>query len=137
MWRPRHRSKQKVTLNEVEAEALVYTCSHVLARAVQECYRHTDTLLGVELGTLGNTVADVMSEALIDALADTLGEGEAETLGKTLADDKAEAILHAVVDTVADVEAEALYETLSDMNAETLFEALDDTLPKDGGRHTW
>ena len=47
----------------------------------QECYRHTDTLLQVEPGTLRNTLADVMTKALIDASADTLAEVDTETLG--------------------------------------------------------
>ena len=71
-----------------------------------------DTLLEVEPETLRNTLADVMTEALIDALADTLAEVEAETLGDTLADVKAEALLHALAGTVAEVEAETPYETL-------------------------
>lgn len=85
---PRERSKQKAytdvdTLNEVEAEALVYTGSHISTSAVRKFYRHTDTLLVVDSETLENTLADVMTEALIDVRADTLTEMEAKTLGDT------------------------------------------------------
>jgi len=41
------------TLNEVEAEALVYTGLIVSTSAVHKSYRHTDTLLVVEPETLG------------------------------------------------------------------------------------
>ena len=45
----------------------------------QEVYRDTETLLEVEPETLRNTPADVTTEALIDALADTLPEVRPET----------------------------------------------------------
>ena len=82
---PRDRSKQRAytdvdTLKEVEAEALVYTGLHVSTTAVQQFSRHTDTLLVVEPKTLVNTPADVMTEALIDVLADRLAELAAKTL---------------------------------------------------------
>ena len=104
---------------------------HVSTSAGQECYQHTNTLLEVEPKKLRSTLADVMTEALIDALGDTLAEVEAETLGDTLADVTAEALLHALADTVAEVEAETLYETMSDMKAETLVEVLHDTVARD------
>ena len=40
--------------------------------------------------TLRNTLADVMTKALIDASADTLAEVETETLGDTTTNVKAE-----------------------------------------------
>jgi len=43
-----------------------------------------------------------MTEALINTLADTVAEVEAETLSDTLADVKAEALLHAMADTITD-----------------------------------
>ena len=45
----------------------------------QEVYQDTETLLEVEPETLRNTPADVTTEALIDALADTLPEVRPET----------------------------------------------------------
>ena len=54
---------------------------HVFASAGQKCYRHTDTLLDVELKTLGNTLADKITHTLCYAVADRLAEVEAETLG--------------------------------------------------------
>ena len=58
-----------------------HTGSHVSASAGQRCYRHTDTLLDVELKTLRNTLVDKMTQALIYAVPDSLAEVEAETLG--------------------------------------------------------
>ena len=82
---PRDRSKQRAytdvdTLKEVEAEALVYTGLHVSTNAVRQFSRHTDMLLVVEPKTLVNSPADVMTEALIDVLADRLAELAAKTL---------------------------------------------------------
>ena len=54
---------------------------HVIASAGQKCYRHTDTLLDVELKTLGNTLADKITHTLFYAVADRLAEVVAETLG--------------------------------------------------------
>ena len=69
---------------------------------------HTDTLLEVEPKTLSIKLGDVMTEALIDALADT----------------------------VPAVKAKTLYESLSDIKAETRVEALNHTLAKDEIRKT-
>ena len=55
--------------------------AHVFASAGQKCYRNTDTLLNVEVKTLGNTIADKIAQALFYAVADRLAEVEAETLG--------------------------------------------------------
>ena len=55
--------------------------AHVLTSAGQKCYRNTDTLLNVEVKTLGNTMADKIAQALFYAAADRLAEVEAETLG--------------------------------------------------------
>ena len=55
--------------------------AYVFASAGQKCYRHTDTLLDVELKTLGNTLADKITQALFYAVADRLAEVKAETLG--------------------------------------------------------
>ena len=54
---------------------------HVFASKGQKCYRQTDTLLDVELKTLGNTLADKITHTLFYAVADRLAEEEAETLG--------------------------------------------------------
>ena len=94
-------------------------------------------LLQVGPQTLGNTLADVMSVALIDALADMLAKVEAETLGNTLAELRNEALPYALANTVAEVEDRILYETLSNVKAEKMVEALDNALAKDGGRDTW
>lgn len=82
---PRDRSKQRAytdvnTPREVEAETLVYTGLHVSTTAVQQFFRHTDTLPVVEPKTLVNTLADVMTEALIDVLADRQAELAAKIL---------------------------------------------------------
>jgi len=112
-------------MNKVEGKTLVYTQALMFLQVQnQECYRHTDTLLEIEPETLGNTVANEITKALIDAPADPLAEVEIKTLGETLADLKAEAQLHALVDTVAEVEAEKLYETLMDIKANTLLECM-------------
>ena len=55
--------------------------AHVFASAGQKCYRHTDTLLDIELKTLGNTLADKITQVPFYAVADRLAEVEAETLG--------------------------------------------------------
>ena len=60
-----------------------------------------------------------MTEALIDALANTLSLVKAKRLSDTVADGKDESLLHSLADKVAEVEAETLYETLSDMEAKT------------------
>ena len=56
-----------------------------------------------------------MTEALIDALADTLAWVNAKRLNDTVADVKDEELLHALADMVGEVETKTLYETLSDM----------------------
>ena len=55
--------------------------AHVFTSAGQKCYRNTDTLLNVEVKTLGHTMADKIAQALFYAAADRLAEVEAETLG--------------------------------------------------------
>ena len=76
--------------------------------AGQDCHRHTDTLLEVEAKTLAIKLGDVMTENLIDALADT----------------------------VAAIKAKTLYESLNNIKAETLVEPLNHTLAKDESRNT-
>ena len=71
----------------------------------------------------------MISEALIDALANMLAKVEAETLGNTLAELRNEALPYDLANTVAEVEDRTLYETL--------VEALNNALAKDGGRDTW
>ena len=60
---------------------IAHTAAHVFASAGQKCYRHTDTLLDVERKTLGNTLADKITQAPFYAVANILAEVEAETLG--------------------------------------------------------
>ena len=60
---------------------IAHAGAHVFASAGQKCYRHTDTLLDVELKTLENTLADKITQATFYAVADRLAEVEAETLG--------------------------------------------------------
>ena len=55
--------------------------AHVFASAGQKCYRHTDTLLDVEVKTLEKTLADKITQPLFYAVADSLAEVQAETLG--------------------------------------------------------
>ena len=55
--------------------------AYVFASAGEKCYRHTETLLDVDLKTLGNTLANKITQAPFDAVADRLAEVEAETLG--------------------------------------------------------
>ena len=55
--------------------------AHVFASAGQKWYRDTETLLDVELKTLGNTLANKITQAPFYAVADRLAEVEAETLG--------------------------------------------------------
>ena len=62
---------------------------------------------------------------------------EAKTLGDTPADVNSEAPRCALPDAVEEVEAKTLHKRLSDMKDETLVEVLDDTLAKDRGRDTW
>ena len=71
----------------------------------------TDTLtplLEEESETLRNTLADLMTKALIDASADTLTEVQTETLGDTSTNVKAEGLLHTLADTVIEVQAKTL-----------------------------
>ena len=58
-----------------------HAAAHVLASAGQKCYRHTDTLLDVELKTLGNTLADKITQAPFYAVADRLAQLKVKTLG--------------------------------------------------------
>ena len=60
---------------------IAHSGAHVFASAGQKCYRHTDTLLDVELKTLENTLADKITQALFYAVADRLAEVKAGTLG--------------------------------------------------------
>ena len=60
---------------------IAHPSAHVFASAGQKCYRHTDTLLDVELKTLGNTLAYKITQAPFYAVADRLAEVKAETLG--------------------------------------------------------
>ena len=97
---------------------------------------------------LGNTLSNVETKILVDALAFKLFDRESETLRNTLADVMSEALSSLIfpkktalnvqtekrkanrqrrmVKTPGDVQAEKLYETLSDMKTETLVDALDD-----------
>ena len=51
-----------------------HAAAPVFASAGQKCYRHTDTLLDVELKTLDNTLADKITQAPFYAVADRLAE---------------------------------------------------------------
>ena len=77
-----------------------------------------------------------MRKSLIDALAETLTEVEADTLGDASTDVNPEGLLHALADTVGEVEAETLYKTLNDIKAEKLVDALDDRIAKDKSRNS-
>ena len=55
--------------------------AQVYASADQKCYRHTDTLLDVEVKTLGITLANKIKQAPFYAVTDRLAEVEAEALG--------------------------------------------------------
>ena len=86
----------------------LYESSRFCTIAGQEFYRHTDTLVEVEPETLRNTLADVMTKALIDASADTLAEVKTEKLGDTSTNVKDEKLLHTQADTVTEVQAAKL-----------------------------
>ena len=55
---------------------------------------HTDTLLEVEHKTLSIKLGDVMTEALIDALADTVAAVKAKILYESLNNIKAETLAY-------------------------------------------
>ena len=76
------------TVNEVIAKGLtgLYAGSHLSTSVDQECYRHTDTLLEIDPETKEIILLDVMTEALVDAVGETLLEVKAKTLGDTQAD---------------------------------------------------
>lgn len=61
---------------------------------------------------------------------------QADRLGDASTDVNREELLHALADTVGEVEAETLYKTLNDIKAEKLVEALDDRLAKDKSRNS-
>ena len=61
---------------------------------------------------------------------------EPKTLSIKLGDMMTEALIDALADTVATVKAKTLYESLNDIKAETLVEALNHTLAKDKRRNT-
>ena len=46
--------------------------AHVFASDGQKCYRHTDTLLDIQLKKIGNTLADIITPTLFYAVADRL-----------------------------------------------------------------
>ena len=50
----------------------------------------------------------LMTEVLVDAVADTLAEFKVEELGQILADLKNEALLQALGDSIAEVQAKTL-----------------------------
>ena len=60
---------------------IAYAGAHVFASAGKKCYRHTDTLLDVQLKKIGNTLADIITQTPFYAVADRLAGVEAETLG--------------------------------------------------------
>ena len=60
---------------------IAHAGAHVFTSAGQKFYRNTDTLLNVEVKTLGNTMANKIAQALFYAAADSLAEVKAETLG--------------------------------------------------------
>ena len=94
------------TINEFEPVALVRPKAYtVFLSTGQECCRHTETLPEKELETIRSTMADFMTDALFDSVADTLAEMEAETPGDTLADIKVETPLSSLGDTLPKVEA--------------------------------
>ena len=61
-------------------KCIAHAGPHVFASAGLKCYRHTDTLLDVELKTLANTLVDQITQAPFYAVADRLAEVKAETL---------------------------------------------------------
>ena len=67
---------------------------------------HTDTLLEVEPKTLSIKLDDVMTEALIDALADKVAAVKAKTLYESLNNIKAERLVEALNHTIAKHESQ-------------------------------
>ena len=74
------------TLIAVKAKAVISTS---LTCGAQDCHRHTNTLLEIQPKTLSIKLGDVMTEALIDALADMVAAVKAKTLYESLNDIKA------------------------------------------------
>ena len=62
---------------------------------------HTDTLLELEPKTLSIKLGDVMTEALIDALADTIAAVKAKTLYESLNNIKTKTLVEALNQTIA------------------------------------
>ena len=69
------------TIAELEAHTDIDKLKEVSESARQKCCRQTDTQLDVDLKTLGNALADRMTQAPFDAVADTLAEVEAKGIG--------------------------------------------------------
>ena len=65
-------------------------------------------MLEKEPETLQNTLAYVMTKALINAYADTLAEAKTETQGDTSTNVKAEGLLHTLADRVREVQVNTL-----------------------------
>ena len=63
-------------------------------------------------------------------------EVEPKTLSIKLNDEMTEALIDALADTVAAVKAKTLYESLNDIKADTLLQALNHTLAKDESQNT-
>ena len=97
------------------AETLGDKLSNIEAKVVVDA--SAGTLLEVEPETLKNTLADLMTEALINALLrqlGTLGDVEAEALIDTLSDTLSEVVAETIGNTMADVKAEALLDALAE-----------------------
>ena len=62
-------------------------------------------------------MGNLQAKAVLDTLANTLGELQGVTLGDTLGDLEAEARVNTVADTVSAIKAETLSETLRDVRA--------------------
>ena len=96
-----------------------------------------ETLGDVEAGALVNTMAETVEEVEAETLGVILGDVNAETLakvkagtfGKTLGDLDPEELLDKLADTLAGIEAETVGDNLDDVKSEALLEALPDTLP--------
>ena len=66
-------------------------------------------LADVEAETLGDRLSNALAEAVLNTLADMLAEVEAEILGDRLGDALVEALVDTLADTLKEVEAATLF----------------------------